>query len=132
MRQLRYSLELPDGSHREHPAIPFAEAAQVLRSTDWKTAPDSGTSENPFLLFLDEDSSFFMIVPVDQGYHVTAKVADKWNLLGLLGGKKVFTLEFGLLGFEDALALLKLFYEDNYPALRALEKDLAWDDPGQG
>lgn len=137
MRQLKYTLELPDGSHHEHAPIAFAEAESLLKDMDWKAVKDvsletrPGEGEPPFLLFIDEGESFFMILPEADGYQVTAKVVDKWNLLGLLAKQKSFTLEFGILKLEDALVLLKLFFEDNYPALRALEKELGWDGQGR-
>lgn len=129
MRQLRYTLELPDGSHHEHAAVGFNEAENLVKSMDWNAvqavslgAEPARNGDNPFLLFLDEGESFFMILPENDGLHVTARVLDKWNLLGLMSKQKSFTLEFGIVRQEDALALLKLFFEDNYPALRALEK----------
>ncbi len=131
MRHLRYTLELPDGSHREHAAVPFREAEELLRRMDWSAAAEASPrppaeSGAPFLLFLDEGESFFMVHPEAQGVQVTARVSDKWNLLGLVSGQKAFTLEFGILSLDDALVLLKLFFEDNYPALRALAKELGW------
>jgi hypothetical protein len=134
MRHLRYTVELPDGSHHEHAPVGYGDAEHLVRNMDWTAVRavsledrGSGDGEGPFLLFLDEGESFFMILPQDDGYRVTARVADKWNLLGLMTRQKSFTLEFGLLGREDALVLLKLFFEDNYPALRALNKELGWD-----
>lgn len=133
MRQLRYSLELPDGSHQEHAAIAYREAESLLKSMDWKAVKDVALDftpvekvDNPFILFLDEGESFFMILPETEGYQVTARVTDKWNLLGIVSKQKSFTLEFGVLGLEDALQLLKLFFEDNYPALRALDRERGW------
>lgn len=135
MRQLRYTLEFPDGTHHEHAAIEFAEAERMLRSMDWKAVRENslgpapgGSADRPFLLFLDEGESFFMITPDSEGFQVTARVLDKWNLLGFVPKQKSFTLEFGIVGMEDAFALLKLFFEDNYLALRTLEKNLGWDD----
>ncbi len=91
---------------------------------DWKLQPASEEAEPsaPFMLFLDEGESFFMLMPEDDGLRVTARVLDKWNLLGLMTKDKTFTLNFGVLGIDESLNLLKLFYEDNYPSLRALEK----------
>lgn len=133
MRQLRYSLELPDGSHQEHAAIAFAEAETLLMGMDWKAVKDVALDftpvekvDNPFLLFLDEGESFFMILPESNGYQVTIRVMDKWNLFGFMPKQKSFTLEFGIMSLEDALVLLKLFFQDNYPALRAIEKDKGW------
>lgn len=125
-----YSLELPDGSHREHPPVDFREAEALVRGFDWKaaaeTVPDAGGDAPPFLLFLDGGESFFMIQPESGAFRITARVQDKWNLLGLMARQKSFTLDFGLLGHDDALVLLKLFFEDNYPALRALEREPGW------
>lgn len=140
MRRLRYTVELPDGSHHEHAPVGYGEAERLVQDMDWTAVrsvslEDRGSrdGDGPFLLFLDEGESFFMILPRDDGYQVTARVTDKWNLLGLVTTQKSFTLEFGLLGREDALALLKLFFEDNYPALRALNKELGWNrDAGLG
>jgi hypothetical protein len=124
-----YSLELPDGSHREHPPVDFGEAEAMVRAFDWKavsgSVPGAG-GESPFLLFLDQGESFFMIQPESGAFRITARVEDKWNLLGLMARQKSFTLDFGLLGLDDALVLLKLFFEDNYPALRALEREPGW------
>lgn len=137
MRQLKYTLELPDGSHHEHAPIAFPEAESLIRGMDWKAVQDvslearTGEGEPPFILFIDEGESFFMMLPEADGYQVTAKVMDKWNLLGLVAKQKSFTLQYGILRLEDALALLKLFFEDNYPALRALEKELGWDGQGR-
>lgn len=134
MRQLRYTLELPDGSHHEHAAVGYREAEDLVRSMDWKAVAEaslgprpSANADNPFLLFLDGGESFFMIQPEPEGFQVKARVVDKWNLLGMVSRQKSFTLDFGLVGREDALFLLKLFFDDNYPALRALEKELGWD-----
>jgi hypothetical protein len=127
MRKLRYTLELPDGSHEDHVAVSFPEAETVLRGMDWRPVPAPDQDDEPrlpFLLFLDEGESFFMLMPEEEGVRAVARVMDKWGLLGLLAREKSFTLEFGLLNREDALVLLKLFFEDNYPALRALEKEM--------
>jgi len=129
MRELRYYLELTDAEHRDEAPISFTVAETLLRGMDWKlTAPDESPEAEPsapFMLFLDESESFFMLMPEEDGLRVTARVIDKWNLLGMLQRDKSFTLNFGVLPLEDALVLLKLFYEDNYPALRALEKRMA-------
>jgi hypothetical protein len=131
MRELRYYLELSDVAHRDQAPISFAVAEGLLRSMDWKLPPaaegaDSDAEPNaPFMLFLDEGESFFMLMPEDGGLRVTARVLDKWNLLGLVTKDKTFTLNFGVVGVDEALSLLKLFYEDNYPALRAVEKRMA-------
>lgn len=118
----------------------YGEAEHLVQNMDWVAVRkvsledrSSGDGEGPFILFLDEGESFFMILPQDEVYRVTAQVSDKWNLLGLVSKQKSFTLEFGLLSREDALVLLKLFFEDNYPALRALNKELGWNrDAGLG
>jgi len=127
MRELRYFLELSDATHRDQAPVSFVVAESLLRGMDWKlqepSDPDGDGEPNaPFMLFLDEGESFFMIMPEADGMRVTARVLDKWNLLGLVSKDKTFTLNFGLVALDDALALLKLFYEDNYPALRSLEK----------
>ncbi|MDB5102871.1 MAG: hypothetical protein JWP91_560 [Fibrobacteres bacterium] len=129
MRELRYFLELSDAAHRDEAPISFVVAESLLRGMDWKLSPIPPTGEDgepsaPFMLFLDEGESFFMIMPEQEGVRVTARVLDKWNLLGLVSKDKTFTLNFGLVGLDDALVLLKLFYEDNYPALRSLEKGM--------
>jgi hypothetical protein len=138
MRKLKYTLELPDGSHHEHAPVGYGEAEGLLKTMDWKAVRDVSlgpapgeNADNPFLLFMDDNESFFMVLPVDQGFQVTCRVADKWNLMGFMSKQKSFTLEFGILNQEDALALLKLFFEDNYPALRALEREMGWDDQGR-
>jgi hypothetical protein len=137
MRELRYFLELSDATHRDQAPISFTVAESLLGTMAWNlpdgNSPDEdGEPVAPFMLFLDEGESFFMIMPESStngpqpdGYRVTARVLDKWNLLGLLSKDKTFTLNFGLIGLEDALSLLKLFYEDNYPALRSLEKGMS-------
>lgn len=137
MRQLRYTLELPDGSHHEHDPIGFREAEQLVKTMDWKSVRDESlgpmpadNADHPFLLFLDGGESFFMILPEGEAFQVKAQVMDKWNLLGMVSRQKSFVLEYGLVGLDDALFLLKLFFEDNYPALRALEKELSWDGKG--
>jgi hypothetical protein len=131
MRKLRYTVELPDGSHEDHAAIGFGDAETLVRSMDWSpvpglppAAPDEDEPRLPFLLFLDEGESFFMFMPEEAGVRVVTRVLDKWGLLGIVTREKSFTLEFGLLTREDSLVLLKLFFEDNYPALRALEKEM--------
>jgi hypothetical protein len=151
MRELRYFLELSDATHRDETPISYAVAESLLRGMDWQlpvpeAAGEDGEPIAPFMLFLDEGESFFMIMPEGfqpvsqlrrldppgtppprpqpEGYRVTARVLDKWNLLGLLTKDKSFTLNFGLIGLDDSLSLLKLFYEDNYPALRSLEKGM--------
>jgi hypothetical protein len=141
MRELRYFLELTDGSHRDEASISFADAGELIRGMDWKTLSsplspscplpqspstqiEDGEEPCPFILFLDEGESFFMIMPEAEGLLITVRVLDKWNLLGLVPKERSFTLNFGLLSVDDALTLLKLFYEDNYPSLRALEKTL--------
>jgi hypothetical protein len=126
MRELRYYLELTDNAHRDQAPISFHVAESLLRGMDWKLPaadadPDSEPAA-PFMLFLDEGESFFMLMPEDGGLRITARVLDKWNLLGLVTKDKTFTLNFGVLDTEESLKLLKLFYEDNYPSLRALEK----------
>ncbi len=128
MRKLKYILELPDGSQKDESTLDFAQAGNLLRSTDWQALrSDPGKadqqSESPFMLFLDEGDSFFMILPDEDGLLVTARVIDKWNLFGLMSKEKAFTLNFGLREIDDTLNLLKLFFEDNYPSLRALEKE---------
>ena len=154
MRELRYFLELSDATHRDETPISYAVAESLLRGMDWQlpvpeAAGEDGEPIAPFMLFLDEGESFFMIMPEGfqpqvrpeapgqssfssntasrpepEGYRVTARVLDKWNLLGLVSKDKSFTLNFGLIGLDDSLSLLKLFYEDNYPALRSLEKGM--------
>jgi hypothetical protein len=139
MRELRYFLELSDATHRDQAPISFVVAESLLRGMDWKLSPaahaasgpasgppnaEDGEPNAPFMLFLDEGESFFMLMPEPEGLRVTARVLDKWNLLGLVSKDKTFTLNFGILDLEDALSLLKLFYEDNYPALRSLEKGM--------
>jgi hypothetical protein len=127
MRELRYFLELSDATHRDQAPVSFIVAESLLRGMDWKLPDPSTISEDgepnaPFMLFLDEGESFFMVMPEPDGMRVTARVLDKWNLLGLVTKDKTFTLNFGLVSLDDSLSLLKLFYEDNYPALRSLEK----------
>jgi hypothetical protein len=126
MRELRYYLELTDAEHRDEAPISFTVAETLLRGMDWKVpsaeAATEGEPRAPFMLFLDEVESFCMLMPEGDGLRVTARVIDKWNLFGLVQRDKSFTLNFGIVSLEDALVLLKLFYEDNYPALRALEK----------
>jgi hypothetical protein len=150
MRELRYFLELSDATHRDETPVSFAVAEGLLRGMDWQlpipgAAGEDGEPIAPFMLFLDDGESFFMIMPEGfqpapqsrpealgsshprpepEGYRVTARVLDKWNLLGLISKDKSFTLNFGLIGLDDSLSLLKLFYEDNYPALRSLEKGM--------
>jgi len=129
MRELRYYLELTDVEHRDEAPISFTVAETLLRGMDWKLTEPSESPEAepraPFMLFLDEVESFFMLMPEEGGLRVTSRVIDKWNLLGMMQRDKSFTLNFGVVPLEDALVLLKLFYEDNYPALRALEKRMA-------
>ncbi|MBW8890394.1 MAG: hypothetical protein JF616_21785 [Fibrobacteres bacterium] len=129
MRELRYYLELTDAEHRDEAPISFTVAETLLRGMDWKlNEPDASPEAEPrapFMLFLDESESFFMLMPEEDGLRVTSRVIDKWNLLGMMQRDKSFTLNFGVVPLEDALVLLKLFYEDNYPALRALEKRMA-------
>jgi hypothetical protein len=128
MRELKYYLELSDAQHRDEAPVSFTVAESLLRGMDWKTANASAPGDAgaeppaPFMLFLDEGDSFFMLMPEPGGLHVTARVRDKWNLLGLVQRDKSFTLDFGIISLDDALTLLRLFYEDNYPALRTLEK----------
>jgi len=127
MRELRYFLELSDETHRDEAPISYVVAESLMRGMDWKLpdppkAAEDGEPSSPFMLFLDEGESFFMVMPEMDGLRVTARVLDKWNLLGLVSKDKSFTLNFGLVSLEDALSLLKLFYEDNYPVLRSLEK----------
>ncbi|GEM_PF-2503943 len=136
MRELRYFLELSDATHRDQAPISFNVAESLLRSMDWKLPSEEAAGEDgepvaPFMLFLDEGESFFMIMPESEnfqpkpeGYRITARVLDKWNLLGLVSKDKTFTLNFGLISLDDSLSLLKLFYEDNYPTLRSLEKGM--------
>lgn len=129
MRELRYFLELSDATHRDQAPVSFVVAESLLRGMDWKLPDPNETTEDgepnaPFMLFLDEGESFFMVMPEPEGMRVTARVLDKWNLLGLVSKDKTFTLNFGLITLDDALSLLKLFYEDNYPALRSLEKKM--------
>jgi hypothetical protein len=129
MRELRYFLELSDETHRDEAPISYVVAESLLRNMDWKlpappAASADGEPSTPFMLFLDEGESFFMVMPESDGMRVTARVLDKWNILGLVSKDKSFTLNFGLVSLDDSLALLKLFYEDNYPALRSLEKKM--------
>ena len=130
MRELRYFLELSDATHRDQAPVSFVVAESLLRGMDWRLPDPSASAEDgepnaPFMLFLDEGESFFMVMPEPEGMRVTARVLDKWNLLGIVSKDKTFTLNFGLVSLDDALSLLKLFYEDNYPALRSLEKRMA-------
>ncbi len=130
MRELRYFLELSDETHQDQSPVPFTAAESLLRGMDWKLPEPSATNEDgepiaPFMLFLDEGESFFMLMPETEGMRVTARVLDKWNLLGLVSKEKTFTLNFGLVSLDDSLALLKLFYDNDYPGLRALEKRMA-------
>jgi hypothetical protein len=157
MRRLRYVLELTDGSHRDESLLSYPEAEVLLFGMDWKTLssplspscllPDavdaarpadlnSGLDSEsdfapicPFMLFLDPEESFFMIMPEEDGLMITTNVRDKWNLLGVLERQKSFTLNFGVLCIEDSLRLLKLFFEDKYPTLRALEKAMSEHGP---
>lgn len=138
MRNLRYFLELSDGSHRDETSISYSESETLLKGMDWKTlssplspscplpqvTPPGATTEAecPFMLFLDEGESFFMIMPEREGLLITARVVDKWDLFGMVEKKKSYTLNFGVLGLDDVLSILKLFFEDKYPSLRALEK----------
>ena len=128
MRELKYFLELSDATHRDQAPISFVAAESLLSGMDWKLDTSSsgvdGEPSAPFMLFLDEGESFFMLMPEPEGLRVTSRVLDKWNLLGLVSKDKSFTLNFGLVSMEDALVLLKLFYKDNYPALRSLEKGM--------
>src|SRR5687768_13012208 len=110
MRQLRYTLELPDGSHHEHDPVGYREAESLVKSMDWKAVKDASlgprpgeNADNPFLLFLDEGESFFMIQPESAGFQVKAQVMDKWNLLGMVSRQKPFVLDFGLVRQDDAL-----------------------------
>ena len=100
---------------------------------DWKNISDLSLdpTHSPFILFLDPEESFFMIMPEAQGLLITCRVTDKWNLLGMIEKQKAYTLNFGVLEMEDTLRLLRLFFEDNYPNMRALEKIMAIEErPG--
>jgi len=126
MRRLRYVLDLSDGIRREEAALPYSRAQGIVVDLDKAGSAPGRVSDSadypPFALFLDEEESFFMVMPEAEGLQVTARVLDKWNLFGLLPQDKAFTLDFGILSGEDTLTLLRLFYENNYPALRSLEK----------
>jgi hypothetical protein len=136
MRELRYFLELSDATHRDQAPISFTVAESLLRGMQWNLPNASSPADDeepvaPFMLFLDEGESFFMIMPESSsngsqpdGFRVTSRVLDKWNLLGLVTKDKTFTLNFGLIALDDSLSLLKLFFEDNYPTLRSLEKGM--------
>jgi len=122
MRELKYYLELSDAGHRDEAPISYTVAESLLRGMDWKTPPAAEAAREPeaepqapFMLFLDEGDSFFMLMPESGSMHVTARVRDKWNLLGLVQRDKSFTLDFGAVSLDDALTLLRLFYDDNYP-----------------
>src|SRR4051812_6392156 len=130
MRELKYFLELPDGSHQDEAALSFSGADKLIKEIDWTALRNPDRDEEPFLLFLDEGESFMMIMPETEGLRVTTRVLDKWNLFGLLTKEKSFTLDFGVVSRDDALRLLKLFFDDNYPALRALERKM--QDMGGG
>jgi len=127
MRDLKYFLELPDGSHRDESYINFSEAEKILREMDWKDLSNlkEDPTHSPFILFLDPEESFFMVLPETQGLLISCRVMDKWNLLGMLEKQKAYTLNYGVLDVDDTLRLLRLFYEDNYPSMRALEKIMA-------
>lgn len=127
MRTLKYYLELPDGSHQDEAAFDFVSAEKMIRAFNWPEALGTQTDQtlSPFMLFLDPEDSFFMIMPESLGLLVTSRVTDKWNLLGMMEKQKAYTLNFGLLDLDDTLRLLKLFYEDKYPNMRALEKIMA-------
>src|SRR5438445_9578796 len=108
MRELRYFLELSDATHRDQAPVSFVVAESLLRGMDWKLpdlsiASEDGEPNAPFMLFLDEGESFFMVMPESEGMRVTARVLDKWNLLGIVSKDKTFTLNFGLVSLDDAL-----------------------------
>src|SRR4051812_23169060 len=109
MRELRYFLELSDETHRDQAPVSYVVAESLLRGMDWKLPKVSipsvdGEPNAPFMLFLDEGESFFMVMPEMDGMRVTARVLDKWNLLGLVSKDKSFTLNFGVVSLEDTLA----------------------------
>ncbi len=116
-RRLQAALASGDKNHRPLPPS-TREEIEVLLKQDWSLEPGA------YLYLHDSHENVFVAVPDGEAFEVHVSVKDKFGLFGLLGREKVVELHFGLLALPDVISLLKLFFDDNYPALRSLHLGL--------
>jgi hypothetical protein len=115
MRILTLVLEFRGGSHAPRPVdwpqaqAAFAEALQ---------APDLD-----YFFFSEDADNVFVARPAGPGAcEIRVQIKSKW-FLGMIGATAL-EINFGTLELEDCLYLLKLFFEGNYPVLKALEREM--------
>ena len=115
MRILTLVQELRSGGPTvSHPTL--AQARSVL--------PEFLQDPNlDYLVFSEEADNVFLARPEGpNACEIRIQVKSKW-FLGLIGVSSL-EMNFGVLEVSDALFLLKLFYEGNYPGLKALEREM--------
>jgi len=116
-RRLQVSLAKPGKADQDYPPLTLDELQGIL-SGAWRSEAEA------YLYVHDGQENIFLLQAESQAFEVMVRVKDKFGLLGMLGKQQVLELPFGLLSLEDAQRLLKLFYEDNYPALRSLHRQI--------
>jgi len=119
-RLLPYAFGFNDSQHEDQPPADFETLCSVLTKQEWKTK----NSGEVFLYVHDGTEKLFVVIPEGENFEVNIRIHDRFGLLGMMGKEQSLELGFGLLELEDACRLLKLFFDDNYPALRSLHKGM--------
>ncbi len=81
-----------------------------------------------YLCFFAGPETLFLATTDEGNLHVQIKAQDKWNLMAFLGSKRSLDMDFGWVDRDASVELLKRFYADDYPALRALHQSLQASD----
>jgi len=119
-RFLPYAFGFNESQHEDQPPADFETICSVLAKQEWKAK----NSDEVFLYVHDDKESLFVAIPEGKNFEVNIRIHDRFGLLGMLGKEQSLEMGFGLLELEDACRLLKLFFDDNYPALRSLNKGM--------
>jgi hypothetical protein len=77
-----------------------------------------------YLCFFAGPETLFLATADGGNLHIQIKAQDKWNLMAFLGTRKNLDMDYGLVDEAAGKELLKRFYSDDYPALRALHQAL--------
>jgi hypothetical protein len=119
-RFLPYAFANDGTGHRMQPPATYGEVCEILTREDWKCIE----GEKVFLYIHDEKENLFVIIPEGSNFEVNVQIKDRFGILGSLGRDQKMTLSFGILEPTDTQRLLKLFFDENYPAQRSLTKSL--------
>jgi hypothetical protein len=117
LKRIPLSLARSEKEVTSLPPVSREEAIAFLKST-WQKTPDT------YAFFNQGQENVFVVVPEGPYLAIRIRVYDAFGLLGFVGKQKAIELDFGLLELTDVERLMKLFWEGNYLALRAVHRGL--------